>query len=82
VGTLRRGNKIIMEDRGMDLGGKGGRIRYEGDRGEAQRSWRMNGNIQLYGEGGGKPLESPRDLGYERLSGLNMGNLSQNAQQS
>jgi hypothetical protein len=29
---------------------------------------------------GGDPLESTRDLGYERLSGLSGGYLNQNAQ--
>lgn len=41
----------------------------------------MNGNMQLLEVGVGEPLQSPRDLGYERLPGLNVGNLSQNAQQ-
>jgi hypothetical protein len=43
----------------------------------------MNGNSQLFvgvGVGGG-PLESPRDLGGERLSELNGDDLSQIAQQ-
>jgi hypothetical protein len=31
--------------------------------------------------GQGKPLESPRDLGYERLPGLNGDDLTRNAQQ-
>ena len=46
----------------------------------------MNGNRQLpYGGGWGgmgeEPLESPRDLGCGRISGLNVGGLSQNVQQ-
>jgi hypothetical protein len=52
--------------------GKGGRIRYGGDRREAQRSKKMNGNMQLLGgEVLEELLESPRDLGCERLPGLN-----------
>jgi hypothetical protein len=35
----------------------------------------------LWGWGVGGPLESPRDLGSERLSELKVGNFGQNAQQ-
>jgi hypothetical protein len=36
---------------------------------------RMNGNMPLLREEG-EPLESPRDLGLGRLSGLNVGDTS------
>jgi hypothetical protein len=53
-----------------------------GDRRESQRARRMNGNMQQCVVGGlGKPLESHRDLGCERLRGLSGDDLSQNAQQ-
>jgi hypothetical protein len=54
-----------------------------GGRREAQRTRRINGNIQPLGEegSGGDPLESTRDLREERLSLLNGGDPSQNAQQ-
>ena len=43
---------------------------------------RMNGNMQPGGGGRNRrdPLESTRDAGGEKLSGLNGGDLSQNAQ--
>jgi hypothetical protein len=37
--------------------------------------------MQLLGRGWRETLESPRDLGCERLTGLNENDLSQNAQQ-
>ena len=40
---------------------RGGRIRYGGDRREAQRARRMNRNMKQWGLGWGKPLQSPRD---------------------
>jgi hypothetical protein len=59
-------------------GGEGDRIKYGGDRREAQRK---NGNLgermEICGLWGGEdPLESPRDLGCERLPGLNGSDLS------
>ena len=44
---------------------------------------RMNENVQPGGGGRGRrdPLESTRDMGGEKLSGLNGGDLSQNAKQ-
>jgi hypothetical protein len=61
------GNKIIMGGRGTWVEKRGrerGRIRYGGDRIEAQRARRMDGNMHLLGVGGrGEHLESPRDLG-------------------
>ena len=58
------------------------RIRYWGrDRIEAQRSRRMNRNKQPVVKEMGDPLENIRDPRGERTSGLNDGNLSQNAQQ-
>ena len=57
-------------------GGKGNRIRYSGgegwgDRRKAQRANRMNGNMHRGVGGGEDPLENSRDLGCERLPGLN-----------
>ena len=48
---------------------------------EAQSARRVNGIRELPGWRVGEPLESPRDLGCERLPGLNGDDLSQNAQQ-
>jgi hypothetical protein len=52
-----------------------------GNRREAQVARRMNGNMQLWGvRGQGRePLESPRDLGWERFQGLSGDELCQNA---
>ena len=71
-------------------GGRGRKKRGAGsgmgrDRREAKKTRKMVGNVQLPEVGGlvgwcGKPLESPRDLGGGRLPGLNVGDLSQNAQ--
>lgn len=50
-----------------------------GDKKEAQRASRVNGNMQLPGIGvgtGGEPLENTRGLGCERLSGCNAADLS------
>ena len=55
-----------MEEKGGD------KIRYRGgDRKEAQRYRSLNGNFSgCGGWGQSEPLESPRDLGYEKLPGL------------
>jgi hypothetical protein len=45
-----------------------------------ERSPEGQENEWKYVTSGGEPLESPRDLGGKRLSGLNGGDLSQNAQ--
>ena len=42
-----------------------------GERREAQRANKMNGNVQSLKVRQGDPLESTRDLGGERLSGIN-----------
>jgi hypothetical protein len=47
-----------------------------GVRRKAQRSRRINGNMQQCGVGVGEPLESLRDLGCERLPGHNGEDLS------
>jgi hypothetical protein len=52
-----------------------------GNRREAQRARRMNGNMQPLGMWGGDHLESPRVLRCERLPGINGGDLSHDAQQ-
>jgi hypothetical protein len=51
------------------------------DKREAQRATKINRNMQVLRRGEKKTLESPRDLGCERLTGLNGNDLSQNAQQ-
>ena len=78
--SLRRGNKMIMEaEGGRNLGGRGKKDRNSGvgscmrGRREAQRTRRMNQNMQLLGVG--ELLESTRKLGCERLPGLNGGDL-------
>jgi len=55
----------------------------EGRKKKSQRTRRINENIQFLAvEGWGWVLlESSRDLGYERLLGLNVSDLSQNMQQ-
>ena len=55
-------------------------IRCREDRRDSQRIRRMNGSLWLPRVGVGEPLESPRDLGCERLPELG-GDLSRNAQQ-
>lgn len=52
----------------------------EGDRREALRAKRMNGNNDPWTVGGRDPLQNNRDLGIEKLSGLTWGELSQSAQ--
>ena len=52
---------------------KGGRIRYGG---RQERKPKGQDNVWKYAA-----VESPRDLGCERLPGLNGDDLSQNAQQ-
>jgi hypothetical protein len=77
--------QIITGDRGKDLGGRGER---EERKEEQDQVWRVGQerspegqeNEWKYVTSGGEPLESPRDLGGKRLSGLNGGDLSQNAQ--
>jgi hypothetical protein len=88
--SFRRGDKIITGDRGREGlrwvweggGKKGDRSRHRGDRREAQRARRMNGNMQLSGVGvgceWGKPLGSHRDLEWGKLE---VNGVSQNAQQ-
>jgi hypothetical protein len=49
-----------------------------GDRREAQRGTRMNGNRQMLEWKWVNPLESPRYLRCERLPGNNEDNLSRN----
>ena len=59
---------------------KGVRIRYKGrqERSQEENEWKYAAvGVMEYGE----PLESPRDLGCERLPGFNGDDLSQNAQQ-
>ena len=51
--------------------GKGEQDQVWGDRREAQKARRMNGNMQPWGLG--DPLESTRDLEGERLSRLSGG---------
>jgi len=74
---------------GRNLSGRGrggeerGRNRYGGRRKEIgpvgqENEWKY---AAARDEGRGKSLESPRDLRCERLPGLNVGDLNQNAQQ-
>jgi hypothetical protein len=51
------------------------------NRREAQRVLTMNENMHPCGDRGRYPLESSRDLGGERLSGLSGDDISQKAQQ-
>ena len=61
--------------------GKEERLGIESDRREGQRARRMNGTMQLWEvEGQREPLESLRDMGYERLKRLNGDGLRQNTQ--
>ena len=63
----------MQEGRGGENGNMT-RFKGEGDRREGLRARRMNGNMQPTGGGGGGgggcSLESIRDLGGEKLSGL------------
>jgi hypothetical protein len=79
-GRQREEGTWMREERGE--GKRRGRIRYGRNRRDAQRIRRINQNMRQWSLGGqGKPLESPRDLGSERLPGLNGDDISQNAQQ-
>ena len=49
------------------------------DRREGQRARRMNKNFQLQGVGVGENLRSPRDLGWESLLKVNVGDLNKDA---
>jgi hypothetical protein len=87
LNPLRRGNKIIMRSRwrevlGLERGGreeKGGNIRYA-ERQESNPEGQENEWKYAAVGGRGEPLESPRDLKYERLPGVSGIDLSQNAQ--
>ena len=49
----------------------------QGEIGDGQRVWRMNGNLQLPGVGDGweESFRSVRDLGQGRIPGVNEGDL-------
>jgi hypothetical protein len=87
--TLGRRNRIILGGKGRERprwerrgGGEEGRIRYVG---RQERSPEVQENKWKYIAAGsrlwGNPLESPRDPGWGRPTGLNMADFSWNAQQ-
>ena len=57
----------------------GGEDQVWGDRREAQRARRMNGNLHCRCGVEGKSLGSPRDLRSGRFPGINVGDLRQDA---
>ena len=64
----------MKQERGRDMGARCGM--------EAQSARRMYRNMKHCGsEGGGKPLESPRQDGWGRLPRSNEDDLSRKAQQ-
>jgi hypothetical protein len=88
--TLRKEKKIITGGRGRKGPGwkrgegerwleGGGRIKNGSKQKRSQRARRMNAAVE--GRGGGVPLENPRDLECESLSGLSGDDLRGNAQQ-
>lgn len=85
---LRSAKKIITGSRGREgpgwkgPGKKGSGIRYVW---RQERNPESQENKQIYGVVGGgecrEPLESSRHLGWGKLPGFNLGDLSQNIQQ-
>jgi hypothetical protein len=72
----RRDNKISVGCRR-----RGRKTGIGGDRREAQKARRMNGNMQPLGIGGGGSSRKSQDLGQGRLTELDMGELNRNDQQ-